>query len=95
MTGPASLPPPASGVCERFNRLDIRPALGGTGLGLAIAREIITAHGGIISSEDNPVGARFVVRLPALGSHDPIPQTTPAGWLAGTAGSKAALRGPD
>lgn len=37
----------------------------GTGLGLAIASRIVAEHGGAIRVEDNnPVGARFVVRLP-------------------------------
>lgn len=39
----------------------------GTGLGLAIASRIVAEHGGSIRVEDNsPVGARFVVRLPAM-----------------------------
>jgi PAS domain S-box-containing protein len=37
----------------------------GTGLGLAIAARIVAEHAGTIRVEDNqPVGARFVVRLP-------------------------------
>lgn len=43
-----------------------------SGLGLSISREIIRAHGGDIAAENRqaasaePLGARFVVRLPAL-----------------------------
>ena len=38
----------------------------GSGLGLAIARRIVEDHGGEISVEDNtPLGARFVIELPA------------------------------
>ncbi len=38
----------------------------GYGLGLAIAKEIVTAHGGIIEAKSEPgAGAEFVVRLPA------------------------------
>jgi PAS domain S-box-containing protein len=37
----------------------------GTGLGLAIASRIVAEHGGTIRVEDNqPVGARFLIRLP-------------------------------
>ncbi|MEW9554435.1 sensor histidine kinase [Nonomuraea sp. NPDC050783] len=55
-------------VFQRFTRLDAsrnRDA-GGTGLGLPIAREIATAHGGSLAIENSDVGARFVLRLPAL-----------------------------
>lgn len=45
----------------------------GTGLGLAIAARIVGDHGGTIRVEDNaPVGAKFIVRLPAL--EVPAPQ---------------------
>jgi two-component system, NtrC family, nitrogen regulation sensor histidine kinase NtrY len=38
----------------------------GTGLGLAIVSHIVTEHGGNIRVEDNqPVGSRFIVELPA------------------------------
>jgi signal transduction histidine kinase len=52
-------------VFERFIRLadshDRDPQ--GTGLGLAIARQIAEAHGGTLTIEDSPRGARFVLRL--------------------------------
>ncbi len=39
----------------------------GTGLGLAIASRIVAEHHGTLRVEDNvPVGARFIVRLPAV-----------------------------
>lgn len=50
---------------------------GNSGLGLSISREIVSAHGGLITAEnrrassgprsESPTGARFVVQLPALG----------------------------
>ncbi|MDX6285838.1 MAG: hypothetical protein QOG53_1323 [Frankiales bacterium] len=54
-------------VFERFSRLDDardRDA-GGRGLGLAIVRDVVNAHDGVVTIEDNDPGARFVVRLPA------------------------------
>ncbi|HHH29698.1 MAG TPA: HAMP domain-containing histidine kinase, partial [Polyangiaceae bacterium] len=39
----------------------------GTGLGLAVCRGLVEAAGGTIELEDGEAGARFVVRLPALG----------------------------
>ncbi|WP_219466659.1 sensor histidine kinase [Nonomuraea rhizosphaerae] len=53
-------------VFRRFTRLDAsrnRDA-GGTGLGLPIAREIAVRHGGTLSLEDSPTGARFVLHIP-------------------------------
>ena len=38
---------------------------GGTGLGLAIAHELVEAHGGQLSIEEQPVGTRFDITLPA------------------------------
>ncbi len=53
-------------VFERFERLDESRTRtsGGSGLGLAIAREIGRAHGGGLSVEAGPFGARFVLVLP-------------------------------
>jgi signal transduction histidine kinase len=53
-------------VFDRFYRLDTARsrAEGGTGLGLSIVQEIVTAHGGTVSLEDNQPGLRVIVRLP-------------------------------
>lgn len=53
-------------VFQRFTRLDAARSkdAGGTGLGLPIAREIAREHGGMLTVEDSPIGARFVARLP-------------------------------
>ncbi|MFC9294797.1 ATP-binding protein [Streptomyces sp. NPDC057011] len=54
-------------VFERFTRLDDARSRdhGGAGLGLAIARDLTAHHGGTLTAEDSPRGARLVVRLPA------------------------------
>ena len=57
-------------VFERFVRLDDARSrdAGGTGLGLAIVAEIVTAHGGVVTIGDSPLGgARIEVVLPAHG----------------------------
>jgi signal transduction histidine kinase len=44
----------------------------GTGLGLAIVSHIVAEHNGTIRVEDNrPVGARFLIELPALFESEP------------------------
>jgi signal transduction histidine kinase len=42
-----------------------KPAGQGSGLGLAIVRDVVRAHGGSIDASNEPVGARFVITLPA------------------------------
>ncbi|MCW2541964.1 MAG: hypothetical protein JWN95_3689 [Frankiales bacterium] len=53
-------------VFDRFYRLDTARsrAAGGTGLGLSIVREVITAHRGTVTLEDNEPGLRVRVTLP-------------------------------
>ncbi|GII62723.1 hypothetical protein Skr01_28080 [Sphaerisporangium krabiense] len=55
-------------VFQRFTRLAASRERDkhGTGLGLAIAREIAERHGGTLTIEDSPKGARFVLRVHTL-----------------------------
>src|SRR5581483_2948251 len=53
-------------VFERFFRVPTRSRGQGTGLGLAIVREIIAAHGGVITCASEPEkGTTFTITLPA------------------------------
>jgi len=66
--GPGIAPEDRGRVFERFTRLDEGRArdAGGMGLGLAVVRSTIERHRGTVQIEDQePHGARFVVRLPA------------------------------
>jgi signal transduction histidine kinase len=65
--GPGIGPAEHERVFERFVRLDDSRSRqsGGSGLGLAIVREIVKNHSGTVSIEPTPVGAKFVLRLPA------------------------------
>ena len=54
-------------VFERFHRVDPSRARssGGAGLGLTIAKQLVEAHGGVISAESEPgEGSRFAFELP-------------------------------
>ncbi len=65
-SGPGVPPEERERIWERGVRSD---EYGGSGLGLAIVREIAAAHAGRAYVEANqPVGARFVIELPALHS---------------------------
>ena len=62
--GPGISADDAERVFQRFERVG-GAKISGLGLGLFITRQIVEAHGGSISVEENPGGgARFVVRLP-------------------------------
>ena len=69
-TGPGIPLEEQARIFDRFVRADSARtrAAGGSGLGLAIAKWIAESHGGRISVESTPGhGAKFTVRLPALG----------------------------
>jgi signal transduction histidine kinase len=51
----------------RRGRAAASSGAGGSGIGLTIVREIVAAHGGVVSVADSHQGARIVVDLPALG----------------------------
>jgi signal transduction histidine kinase len=69
-TGPGIPADQQARIFDRFIRADSARtrAAGGSGLGLAIAKWIAEAHGGRIAVESTPgQGAKFTVKLPALG----------------------------
>ncbi|MFJ9074730.1 sensor histidine kinase [Streptomyces sp. NPDC102278] len=86
--GPGIPPAERERVFERFTRLDDARSRdqGGAGLGLAIARDLAAHHGGSVTAEPHPGGARLVVRLP---SPPPAPPPT------GRRGARAGGRGTD
>jgi two-component system nitrogen regulation sensor histidine kinase NtrY len=60
----------------------------GTGLGLAIASRIVAEHNGSLRVEDNnPTGARFLIRFPVPDAAAPV--TTPSGAEGDTLGDSA------
>jgi len=67
-TGPGIAPEDFHRIFERFYQTDQSRQGGkdrGAGLGLAIARQIVSAHGGSLTVQNNPPqGALFVVKLP-------------------------------
>jgi PAS domain S-box-containing protein len=59
-------------IFERFERAAPVRHYGGLGLGLYVAREIVVAHGGTVTAEnDAGGGARFTVRLPRAAPEAP------------------------
>ena len=53
-------------VFEQFYRVDSsrNTSSGGSGLGLAIARQLVEAHGGMVTAESENEMIRFIVKLP-------------------------------
>jgi signal transduction histidine kinase len=73
-TGPGVPPEQREVIFERFGRAAVVPGDEGFGLGLSIVSAIARAHGGAVGVEDaEPVGARFVITLPAPAKEDPWP----------------------
>ncbi|GAA3646922.1 HAMP domain-containing sensor histidine kinase [Nonomuraea antimicrobica] len=72
--GEGIAPEQREAIFQRFTRLEASRARdpGGTGLGLPIARQIAQAHGGSLTLQDSPRGARFVLRLPARAATGPV-----------------------
>jgi signal transduction histidine kinase len=60
----------------RRGRAGASSGAGGSGIGLTIVREIVVAHGGVISVADAPQGARLVVELPAVEARAGAPRIT-------------------
>ncbi|HEX9806825.1 MAG TPA: HAMP domain-containing sensor histidine kinase [Alteraurantiacibacter sp.] len=61
-------------IFEKFERLG-RQEQGGTGLGLYISRQLARAMGGDLTVESEPgEGARFILKLPALGERRSKPR---------------------
>jgi two-component system sensor histidine kinase PrrB len=90
--GPGIPPGLRANVLRRYHR---RPDSPGSGLGLTLIAQQIALHRGSITILDRPDGqrgARFAVRLPALGPGTPDAQTTlpllRRDWLAGAAASQ-------
>jgi signal transduction histidine kinase len=74
-------------VFERFRQGDMsRKRHGGVGLGLAIARELVEAHGGIISVRNvEPTGAEFTIHLPLANlTHEQCLVRAPAATASAT-----------
>ncbi|WP_170321296.1 sensor histidine kinase [Acrocarpospora pleiomorpha] len=73
--GEGIAPDQREAIFQRFTRLEASRARdpGGTGLGLPIARQLAQAHGGTLTAEDSPRGARFVLRLPVRTAPWPLP----------------------
>ena len=68
-TGPGVPPADRERIFERFGRSTVAEGDEGFGLGLSIVGAIIDAHGGTVAVEDaDPLGARFVITLPVVGS---------------------------
>lgn len=62
--GPGIPPGSEERIFERFGRGDVGRGIRGSGLGLAIVKAIAVAHGGRVSLESSPNGARFGIVVP-------------------------------
>jgi PAS domain S-box-containing protein len=75
--GPGIPPSEWSRIFGRFERAASMRHYGGLGLGLYVSRQLVEAHGGIISVEAvEPHGARFIVTLPRVPPTGAVPAST-------------------
>ena len=72
-TGPGIPPEDLPHVFERFYQGRTAGVYGGSGLGLAIVQAVALTHGGQVTAENAPAGARFCLCLPL----EPHPVTSP------------------
>jgi signal transduction histidine kinase len=56
---------PAENLTRIFEPFFTTKAESGTGLGLWVSRQIVEKHGGMITAESTPTGARFTISLPS------------------------------
>lgn len=70
-------------IFEAFQRLHFNNTYQGSGLGLAIAKKIMDLHGGKITMEPQPTGAKFVLHFPQSAQNDSntTDQTSPSSEL--------------
>lgn len=73
--GPGIPPGSEKRIFERFGRADSGRGIAGSGLGLPIVAAIARAHGGYVSLDSSPAGARFGIVVPTLdtGAAPPPP----------------------
>jgi two-component system, OmpR family, sensor kinase len=64
--GPGIPPGSEKRIFERFGRADTGRGIAGSGLGLPIVAAIARAHGGYVSLDSSPAGARFGIVVPTL-----------------------------
>jgi two-component system sensor histidine kinase KdpD len=62
-------------IFDKFYRVP-GTATGGTGLGLSICRGLVEAHGGALTAENAPGGARFMIFLPIGAPPPPVHEAT-------------------
>lgn len=76
-TGPGIPTGSEKRIFERFGRADTGRGIAGSGLGLPIVAAIARAHGGYVSLDSSPAGARFGIVVPTrdIGIAPPPPAT--------------------
>jgi len=79
-------------IFERFGRADTGRGIAGSGLGLPIVAAIARAHGGYVSLDSSPAGARFGIVVSTLSTEAAPP--APAAGFGGTGDERADIDSP-